>query len=137
SSPSFFMRGFRGHVLSLAGTDPIARVFWLLSDAEADASVPTSASSYHVEENVFVISIVEAVLKLREIQRQIFLAHVMIRAKHATLEQRPERFDAVCMDLTAHVLAGTVRDHFVRHRPFQIAITGVLIGRDQLYFVAN
>jgi len=36
--------------------------YWPLSNAEADASVPTSASCYHVKENILVVAIVEAIL---------------------------------------------------------------------------
>src|SRR5260370_36960605 len=77
--------------------------------AEASASGLALASCYHVKENVWILAIVEAVLKLREIQ-QILLAHVMIRVEHSALEQRPERFDAVGMDFAANVfvLAMTV-----------------------------
>src|ERR1700689_2716569 len=73
--------------------------------AEASASGLTSASCYHIEENILVVAIVETILKLREVQRQIFFAHVVIGAEHATLEQRPERFHRICVDLAAHVLA--------------------------------
>jgi hypothetical protein len=61
--------------------------------AEADASVPTSASCYHVEEDIRILAIVEAILKFSEIQRQVFLAHVVVRAEYAALEGRPERFN--------------------------------------------
>src|SRR5579862_9423864 len=54
--------------------------------AEASASGLTSASCYHVEENIFVAAIVETILKLREIQRQIFFAHVVVGAKRTELE---------------------------------------------------
>src|SRR5271166_4186663 len=77
--------------------------------AEASASGLTSASCYHVEENVLVVAIVEAILKFREIERQIFLADVVIGAEHAALEQRPERFDVVGMDFTANILLVLVR----------------------------
>ena len=65
---------------------------WLCS-AEADASVPTSASCYHVEENIRILAIVEAILKFRQIQRQIFFADVVIGADDSALEQRPEPFN--------------------------------------------
>jgi hypothetical protein len=105
--------------------------------AEASASGMTSASCYHVKENVRILAIVKAILKLREVQRQIFLAHIVVRAEHSALEQRPERFDAVRMDLAAHVLAIAVLDDFMRHRPFQVAIASVFISRDQLNLVAD
>ena len=82
--------------------------------AEASASGLTSASCYHVEENVRVLAIVEAILKLREIERQIFFAHVVVGAEHAALEQRPERFDIVRVDLPAYPFFGLVIDSLVR-----------------------
>jgi len=96
--------------------------------AEASASGLTSASCYHVKEGILVVAIVEAVLKLCKVQRQIFLAHVVIGAEHAELEQRPERFDAVRMDFAANVLAFAVLDDFVWHRPFEMAIAGVPVS---------
>jgi hypothetical protein len=68
-------------------------------DAEAAASVANSASCYDQIEDVGVLAVVETEGKLIEIQRQIILADVMVCANHATLEQRPERFDVVGMDV--------------------------------------
>ena len=82
--------------------------------AEAAASVETSASCYHVEENIGVAAIVESVLKFREIQRQIFLAHVVVSAENPALEQRLERFHRIGMDFAAHVLAFAMIDGLVR-----------------------
>jgi hypothetical protein len=76
--------------------------------AEASASGMTSASCYHVEENIFVVAIVKAILKLREIQRQIFLAHIVVVClpRHASTATktirccwygpRHERIDSRC-----------------------------------------
>jgi hypothetical protein len=85
---------------------------WHCLAAEAAASVADSASSYDVQEYVRVLSIVEAVLKFRQILRQIFLADVVIAAHDSALNQRPERFDVVCADPTANILAITVFDDF-------------------------
>ena len=102
-----------GIVLSFAGTAiGIVRPCPQSGDwpclAEASASGLTSASCYHVKENVLVVAIVEAVLKLSQIQRQIFLAHVVIGAEDSALEQRPERFDAVRVDFAANIFVLTV-----------------------------
>jgi hypothetical protein len=131
-----------GIILPVAGTAigivrPCPQLDYWLCLAEASASGTTSASCYHVKENIRILAIVEAILKLREIQQQIFLAHVVIGAEHSALEQRPEGFDAVRMDFAAHVFTIAVLDDFMRHRPFQVAITRVLISRDQLHLVAD
>jgi hypothetical protein len=65
--------GFRFATMICRISVLIVPAYWTLSVAEADASVPTSAFCYHVEENILVVAIVEAVLKLRKVERQIFL----------------------------------------------------------------
>jgi hypothetical protein len=45
-----------------------------------------------------------AVRKLRKVQRKIFFADLMERADHASLEQTPEGFDIVGMNVPAHIL---------------------------------
>src|ERR1700694_5907110 len=56
-----------------------------MRDAEASASSDASASSYRCSEDIGILAIVVAKLKLIQIQGQIFLAHVVIGADHATL----------------------------------------------------
>src|SRR5579862_1687136 len=128
-----------GIVLSFAGTAigivrPCPQLDCWPYRAEASASGLTSASCYHVEENVLVAAIVKTILKLSEVQRQILLAHVVIRAEYSALEQRPERLDAVRMDFTAHVFAFAMINSLVRQiaPSFQVLIARVFIGRDQL-----
>jgi len=41
------------------------------------------------------------------------------------------------MNLTANVFVLAVLDHLMRHRPFQVAITGMFIRRDQINFIAD
>ncbi len=41
------------------------------------------------------------------------------------------------MYLAANVLVFAVLDDLMRHRPLEIAIAGVFIGRDQFHFVAD
>jgi hypothetical protein len=74
-----------------AETNPTAWACW--NDAEASASSDASASCYGAPKDVRVFTIVESELKFREVERQILLAHVMVRPDHATLEQAPEVID--------------------------------------------
>jgi hypothetical protein len=90
---------------------PVEQARWRRSQiAETFASVRVSAPSYRFAENVSFIPVVKPKLKLIQIERQIFLAHVMVRSYHAPLEQRPERFDCVRVDVAAHILASRVSD---------------------------
>jgi hypothetical protein len=87
-------------------TDATELVRWRRSQiAETFASVRVSAPSYRFAENIGFVPIVESKLKLIQIQRQIFLADVMVRSDDATLQQRPERFHCVCMRDASYVLA--------------------------------
>ncbi len=72
----------------------VASARWRRSQiAETFASVRVSAPSYRLAENIGVVSVVKPELKLREIQRQILLADVVVGAHDATLQQRPESFN--------------------------------------------
>ena len=72
--------------------------------SEALASQRASASCYCFAKDIGVVAVVVAESKLREVERQILLAHVVIRANDSALQQRPERFDVVRVNLAAHVL---------------------------------
>jgi hypothetical protein len=110
--------------------------FWL-SSAEAPTSPVASATSYGCPENIFGLAIVEAERELIQVERQILFADVVIGADDSTLQERPERFDILSVHVAAHVLASAVRDHFVRHFLLDVSITGVLIRRDQINFIAH
>ena len=79
-----------------------------------------------------------AELKLREVQREILFADVMVCAYDTALEERPEVFDVVRVNLAAHIFALTVADRIVReaHR-VQVAVSGKIIGRDQINVAAD
>jgi hypothetical protein len=110
--------------------------FWT-RDAEASASSDASASCYGRSEDVLVLAIVMAELKLIQVQRQVFFADVMIRTDHASLKQRPERLDIVCVNLTPDILAFAVGDHFMRQRRFEQTIAAMFISCDERHFIAN
>src|SRR5260370_851349 len=109
-------------------------VCWLA--AEVPGSEAASAPCYRRSENVGIMAIVESKLKLGKVQRQIFLADIVIDAHDPALQKRPEIFHVIGMDDAANVFALTVIHGFVRQaRPtIKIAIARVLIGRDRVTF---
>src|SRR5258708_38181215 len=117
--------------------ETIAVCCWLA--AEVHASARTSAPCYCCAENIGVVAIVAAELKFGQVQRQIFLAHVVIGADDSALEQRPERFDVVRVNQAAHVLALTMSNRLMRESlpAIQIVVARVLVGRDQFNLAAH
>ena len=99
--------------------------------AEAAASVATSASSKDCLEDIGIVAIVVAELKFGEVQRQIGLAYIVIRADDSALEQAPERFQIVGMDLAAHILVRLVVNVLMRKRLMELLIASRFIGRNQ------
>src|SRR5258708_1429376 len=94
---------------------PTEQAPWQRSQiAETFANVRVSASSYRHAENIFGVTVVVAELKFRQVQRQILLAHIVVRADDSALEQRPEAFHVVGMDNPAYVLALAMIYGFVR-----------------------
>ena len=117
---------------------PIEQARWRRSQiAETFASVRVSAPCYCFAENIGFLAIVESKLKLVQVQRQIFLAHLVIAAHDAAFKQRPKRLNRISMNNAAHVLARAMANDLMRQgepvsaHPKQ-AITGMLIGRDQI-----
>ena len=108
-----------------------------LAIAEAAASVANSASSKDGVEDIRVLTIVEPEGKFVQIQRQIFLAHVVIGAHNAALEQRPERLNVVRMHLAPNILASAVLDRFMANVAVQIIVGLVLICRDESHLIVN
>lgn len=117
--------------VSSVGTIPVEFACWY--GAGALASSGASASCYCRAEDVRVLAVVEPKLELIQIERQVFAADVVIRPDHAALQQRPEVVDVGRMHLAAHVLAGAVVHGvvLVAAGP-QIAVAGVVVGRDQI-----
>src|SRR5260370_37118678 len=94
-----------------------------LACSEASASYYASAASYGFSKDVGVLAVVKTELKLREVQRQIFLADVMIGSNHSALEQAPKVFQIVSMHFAAHILARAMADRFMGITDrFEIAI---------------
>jgi hypothetical protein len=102
-------------------SDSIEPAYWT-RDAEASASSDASASCYCLAEDVGILAVVVAKLKFIQVQRQVFLADVVVRADDSPLQQRPKVFDIVGMDLAAYVLALAMADYFMWQRWFEKAI---------------
>jgi hypothetical protein len=114
---------------------PIVSVAFWSRDAEAPASSDASASSYRVKENVRVLPIVKAPLKLVQVQRQIFLGDVVIGADHAAFQERPERFDIVGVHVAAYPLFLRMVDALMRASKQPVAL--ILVRSDQRNLVAR
>lgn len=67
--------------------------------AEGVANVCSSAPCYRRSEDVGILAVVKAERKLIQVQGKVFPADIVIGADHATLEQAPERFDVVGVDI--------------------------------------
>ena len=109
---------------------------WRICPAEAGASGASSASCYNLVENVRVLPIVETEGKFVQVERQVLAADVVVSADHATLEQAPERFNIVGVDVAANINAVAVADDFVRIVG-NLPIGRMLIGRQQTHLVGD
>jgi hypothetical protein len=117
---------------------PIESACWrALACSEAPASLCASAASYGLSKDVGILSIVVAELKLREVEREIFLTHVMVRHDDSAFEQRPEGIERLGMHFAAHIFTLHVINGHVRKHTIQVLIANILIGRDQGHFVAD
>jgi len=107
------------------------------SVAEVPASGDASASCYNFAEHVPVLAVVMAKLKLREVERQILFADVVIRPDDSALEQRPERFDVIGMNFATHVFERLVIHGLMRECLIECLITRALVSRDQINLFRN
>jgi hypothetical protein len=108
--------------------------------SETPASRRASASSplYRLAENIGFAAVVVAELELRQVQWKVLLTDVVEAAHDPALQERPERFDVVGMNLTAHVFALRVRDGFVAITELaKVLIAAPLVSSDQINLVAD
>jgi hypothetical protein len=82
-------------------------------------------------EDVRIIPVVVAELKLRDVERQVLGADLVKRADHVALEDRPEALDRVRVDRADDVLALAGINDAVREVLVQPAIAAPLIGAEQ------
>src|SRR6185295_9640250 len=79
--------------------------------SEHASAAACSALRYHISENVRILTVVVAIGKLRQVQRQIFFADLMERTDHATLRQAPEGFNIVRVNIPSHIFSsGMIHD---------------------------
>src|SRR5260221_5877952 len=74
----------------------------------------TLASADPRSENIRVLSVVVAELKLSDVQREILARYFVERAHDAALEDAPEAFNRVRVDRADNVLLGLVAHGVVR-----------------------
>ena len=108
----------------------------LLSLAETVTSDHASAACYRRIENIRVHAVVVSELKLGDIQRQIFFAHLMECADDTAFEDRPEALNRIRVNRANNVLAHFMV-HFLARIFFQRVINAVIVGRQQANLVGN
>ena len=96
-----------------------------------------SASCYRFTENIFVLAVIVAERELRQIERQVFLADMVICSDDSTFQERPERFDIVGVNLAANVLACFVINRLMPIVETDPCVSSRFIGRDQINLVRN
>jgi hypothetical protein len=111
---------------------------WACSEAPASRCASASSPLYRLAENIGFATIVVTELKLREVEREILRADMMVRANDSALEQRPETFNAVGMNLTANVFVlGMLHGFVFITQSVQVVIATVLIGSDKTHLIAD
>jgi hypothetical protein len=132
----FSFTDFRHSVSPSGISDSVEPACWM-HDAEASASSDASASCYGLSEDVRVFAVIVTELKLIQVERQIFLTDIVVGADHATLEQRPKRFQIIGMYFAAHVLMRFVINMFVRECLREFLIASGFIRCNQADFVRH
>ncbi len=94
-----------------------------------------SASVDRRSEDISVLSIVVAELELGYIQRHVLGAHLVERAHHAALKDRPEAFDCLSVNGADNVLALRVVNGCVRKILPKAVVANPLIGTEQAHLV--
>src|SRR5271168_1453796 len=82
------------------------------------------ASTYSRAENVSIISVIVAELKLRDVQRHIFGADLVEAANNPAFEDRPKTLNRIRMDRADHVLLAVMVDRLMivfRQAPVDLA----------------
>jgi hypothetical protein len=106
-------------------------------DAETGASGPFSAFRYDCAEHVFVLAVIVPEGKFVKVERQIVLDDVVVSPNDTALQERPKRLDIVGMHVAMNVLAFRVRNRFVLIALRAKVVAAMLVGCDQVNFVAN
>ena len=94
-------------------------------------SLCVSAARYRGTEYVLVIAVVITPFKFSDVQRQVLAADFVEAAHNAAFQERPETINRLSMDCAVNILASAVPDNAM---PFQLAIAGVIVSRNQANF---
>jgi hypothetical protein len=103
-------------------------VLWLGTTALILA--PLNRSS----ENIIIHPIVIAELEFRNVQRQVLMADLVEAAHDAALQERPKAVNGLGVNRAVDVLLFGMADDAMREGLAQLAIAGMLIGREQADF---
>src|SRR6266446_2786732 len=95
------------------------------------------ASFNRRSEDVRILSVIVAELKFCDVERHIFGTHLVERAHHAALEDRPEALDCLCVNCTDDVLPFGMVNSRVRIFLVKFLVPLPLIGAEQADFVRN
>ena len=110
---------------------------WGPASSEAFASSDASASSEDISKNIGIVAVVIAKLKLREIERQVRLADIVVRSEDSPFKQRPTIVNICRVDVATHVLMAAMvhRTVVVSHRG-EMPVASVLIRRYEINLIA-
>lgn len=98
----------------------------LHTSSEHASAAACSAFCYDIGKDVWILPIIVAIRELGQIQRQVVLAHIVKGADHATLEQTPECFNVVRVNVPPHILfPGMVHD-LMRNASSASRLNGIL-----------
>src|SRR6476660_9749910 len=90
-------------------------------------------------EDIRVVPVVVTEREFVEVEREILLRNLVVRADHAALEERPEAIEVRGMDVPTDVLAGRVVHALVfRVRAVvRVRVLLVVVGRDERHLVGD
>ena len=97
------------------------------------ASAPLNRRS----ENICIKAVVILELGLRNVERQIFAAHLVVAPNDAALEDAPEAFNGLCIHCADDILMLGMVNSAGREAKAEVPVTNPLIGANQTNFVRH
>src|SRR5712692_1090610 len=114
----------------------VARSWADTSSGHASAGA-CSAFCYHIRKNVRILPVIVPVRKLRQVQRQIILRDIVKSSNDATLQQTPEGFNIVRMNVPSDIFLLAVFHDLMREESFQWIITIGFVSGHQGHLVTD
>jgi len=102
--------------------DTIAQSSLHISSEHASA-VACSAFCYDIRKDVWIVPVIMAIRKLRQVQRQVILRDIVKGPNDATLEQAPERLNVIRVHVPAHIFTSSMT-----HRGMREGAAKMMIG---------